>query len=150
MRRLRDVLYGVASALAIMALVPVLNATQQVPQPGVVPGPNQVHVVGPTPLPIEGAVVAQQGGAWTVIAQQGGTWAVRLTEPTPVATPAFIRQGACYVMLIDSGGTASPVYRVSAIQNGWIQIRPTKTIAGALSAGWINLARMAYAAEAPC
>ena len=140
MERLRDVLYGVTSALAIMAVVPVLNATQQVPHPGIVPGPNQVHVVGPTPLPIEG----------TVVAQQRGTWAVRLTEPLPVGAPTFIRQGACYVMLVDTGGTASPVYRVSAIENGWMQIQPTKTIAGAIPAGWINLARLAYAAEAPC
>lgn len=140
MGRLRDGLYGVTSALAIIALVPVLNATQQVTQPGIVPGANQVHVVGPAPLPIEG----------TVVAQQGGTWAVRLTEPTPVATPSFIRQGACYVMLVDTGGTASPVYRVSGIRNGWARIQPTKTIAGTLPAGWINLARLAYAAEAPC
>ena len=123
-----------------MAVVPVLNAAQQVPHPGIVPGPNQVHVVGPTPLPIEG----------TVVAQQRGTWAVRLTEPLPVNAPTFIRQGACYVLLVDTGGTASPVYRVSAIENGWMQIQPTKTIAGAIPAGWINLARLAYAAEAPC
>jgi hypothetical protein len=143
-------LWGMAGALAIAALVPVLGARQQTGVPGVVPGPNLVHVVGPTPLPIAGTVGAQQAGAWTVTAQQEGPWAVRLAEPAPLGTPRFIRQGACYVMLPDTAGTESPVYRVKAVEHGWVQIEPAKTTAGTLPAGWLNLSRLAYAAEARC
>jgi hypothetical protein len=150
MRRWSVILFGVVGTLAIAALVPALGAKQQVPGPGVVPGPNLVHVVGPTPLPVAGTVGAQQAGAWQVTAQQAGTWAVRLAEAAPVATPRFIRQGACYVMLPDTAGTASPVYRVVAVEHGWVHVEPVKTTAGTLPAGWINLSRLAYAAEAAC
>ena len=150
MRSLRDVLCGGVGALAIAAVVPLLSGRQQVPLPGVVPGPSQVHLVGPTPLPVAGTVVAQQGGAWTVTAQQGGAWTMRLAEPPPVATPTFIRQGACYLLLPDAGGGASRVYRVGAVQHGWIQIQPARISEGTLPPGWINLSRLAFAAEAPC
>ena len=151
MRKLRDVLCGAIAALGVAVLVPnLLSARQQVPQPGVVPGPADVRVVGPAPLPIGGTVAAQQGGAWTVAAQQAGTWSVRLAEPAPVATPAFIRQGACYVLLADTSGGASPVYRVGAAGNGWIQIQPVRMTPGTLPPGWINLSRLTFAAESPC
>ena len=150
MRKSSVIVLGVAGALAVAALVPVLGAKQQVGAPGVVPGPNLVHVVGPTPLPIAGTVGAQQAGAWTVTAQQDGAWAVRLSEAAPVATPRFIRQGGCYVMLPDTTATVSPAYRVTAVEHGWVHIEPVKRTPGTLRAGWLNLARLAYAAEAPC
>jgi hypothetical protein len=150
MRKSSVIVLGVAGALAVAALVPVLGSKQQVGAPGVVPGPNPVHVVGPTPLPIAGTVGAQQAGAWTVTAQQDGTWAVRLSEAAPVTTPRFIRQGGCYVMLPDTGGSASPVYRLTAVDQGWVHIEPLKSAPGTLRAGWLNMARLAYAAEAPC
>ena len=150
MRISSGIVFGVAGTLAVAALVPVLGAKQQVGVPGVVPGPSLVHVVGPTPLPIAGTVGAQQAGVWTVAAQQAGTWSVRLSEAAPVATPRFMRQGTCYVLLPDTAGTAAPVYRVAAVEHGWMRIEPVKTAPGTLPAGWINLARLAYAAEAPC
>jgi hypothetical protein len=150
MRKSSVIVLGVAGVLAVAALVPVLGSKQQVGAPGVVPGPNLVHVVGPTPLPIAGTVGAQQAGTWSVTAQQDGTWVVRLSEAAPVATPRFIRQGGCYVMLPDTAGTSSPVYRVAAVEQGWAHIEPVKTAPGTLRAGWLNLARLAYAAEAPC
>jgi hypothetical protein len=150
MRRSSIILFGIAVAVAGAALVPVFGARQQTPVPGVVPGPSLVHVVGPTPLPIAGTVGAQQAGAWNVTAQQAGTWAVRLAEAAPLATPRFIRQGACYAMLPDTAGTAAPVYRVGAVEHGWVRIEPVKTAPGTLPAGWLNLARLAYAAEARC
>src|SRR5215217_4430163 len=120
MRMLRDIVCGALIALCVTALVPTLNARQQVTQPGVVPGPTPVQVVGPTPLAVSGSVAAQQVGAWTVTAEQAGTWTVRLAEPAPLATPAFIRRGACYVLLTDiaRSPSPSPVYRVNEVQNG--------------------------------
>ena len=53
-------------------------------------------------------------------------------------------------MLPDTGGIAAPVYRIVAIEQGWVHIEPVKSAAGTLRAGWLNLARLAYAAEAPC
>jgi hypothetical protein len=150
MWRTSVIVFGVAGTLAVAALVPAFGAKQEVGAPGIVPGASLVHVVGPMPMPIAGTVGAQQAGTWNVTAQQAAPWTVRLTDPAPVATPRFIRQGACYVMLPDTTGTASPVYRVAAVEQGWVHVQPVKTAPGTLPAGWLNVARLAYAAEAPC
>jgi len=150
MGRLRDIVTGAVGALCAVALVAIVNARQQVSQPGVVPGPTAVQLVGPTPLVVSGTVTAQQVGPWTVTAEQAHPWTVRLAEPAPIAAPAFIHSGGCYVFLADAGGNASAIYRVGQIAAGWIHIEPVRAGPGTLPAGWINVSRLTLAAESKC